>query len=86
MAQTMTWMEIDLRASIARRAATRAQILASQATRPQTAHYYYSDALSSDSEGNLVQLCDAHATQHCAVVQFASQGDSDCKCELCDGE
>lgn len=51
-----------------------------------TARFYYDDSgeLTSDDEGNLVQLCERHARQHAAVVEWAGDG-AEC-CELCEGE
>lgn len=48
-----------------------------------TVNYYYSDDLTADTEGNLVQLCRACATKHQGVVQWASKGDNESECELC---
>lgn len=44
--------------------------------------YYYSDELTTDPEGNLVQLCDRCAQRHRGVAQWA--GDGADGCELCD--
>jgi hypothetical protein len=53
-----------------------------------TIAYYYDltedHALSSDPEGNLVQLCERCARKHRADVQLAQSGDDLCSCELCD--
>lgn len=46
--------------------------------------FYYSDELTSDTEGNLVQLCDRCARQNAGAVEWAGDG-AEC-CELCDGE
>jgi len=48
-------------------------------------NYYYADALTHDTEGNLVKLCDACAAQHADQVQLAdSLEDGDTPiCELC---
>ena len=47
------------------------------------AHWYYSDALTNDTEGNLVQLCDKHAHANKKAIEWASEGDADTQCELC---
>lgn len=47
-------------------------------------NYYYSDELTNDDEGNLVQLCRDCAHQNQDVIQWAQQGDSESECELCD--
>jgi hypothetical protein len=47
-------------------------------------NYYYSDALTSDTEGNLVQLCRDCAATHRADVQWAARGDEESLCELCE--
>lgn len=46
-------------------------------------NFYYSDELTSDTEGNLVQLCRACAGKHIDIVEWASRGDEECECELC---
>lgn len=46
--------------------------------------FYYSDALTNDTEGNLVQLCDRCAQLHADQVEWA--GDAAEGCELCDGD
>ena len=47
-------------------------------------NYYYSDELTSDPEGNLVQLCRVCAERGPAM--WADRGDDDPEqlCELCD--
>jgi len=45
---------------------------------------YYSDELTSDDEGNLVMLCREHAAKNRAIIQWASRGDEESECELCD--
>lgn len=49
-------------------------------------NYYYdwTGRLTNDDEGNLVQLCKAHAEQHESEVGWASRGDPDGECELCE--
>lgn len=49
-----------------------------------TVNYYYSDELTNDAEGNLVQLCGNCAKANRTIVQFASRGDEESECELCD--
>lgn len=50
------------------------------------AKFYYDDSgeLSSDPEGNLVQLCDGCALAHEDVIEWAGDGAEGC--ELCEGE
>lgn len=45
--------------------------------------YYYSDELTSDTEGNLVQLCRACADRNHAAVEWAGAGHEQAECELC---
>ena len=45
-------------------------------------NYYHSAELSTDPEGDLVQLCADHAREHGAT--FASRGDAESECEICD--
>ena len=49
-------------------------------------NYYYDNTgnYSSDTEGSLVQLCDACALEAGNDVEFASTGDIDAICECCD--
>lgn len=47
-------------------------------------NYFYSDTLTNDTEGNLVQLCRACAQQNKALAAWASRGDTESECELCD--
>lgn len=46
-------------------------------------NYYYSDELTNDDEGNLVQLCRGCAAQNRDQIQWASRGDDQSACELC---
>lgn len=46
-------------------------------------NYYYSDELTNDTEGNLIQLCRACAKAHREVIQFAQTGDPESSCEMC---
>lgn len=52
-------------------------------------NYFYDwsegeDRLSSDPEGNLVQLCARCADKHWQIVSLAQRGDAESCCELCD--
>lgn len=53
---------------------------------PVSVAYYYdlSGELSSDHEGNLVQLCERCRQRHADDVQLAQAGDDESSCELCD--
>ena len=48
-------------------------------------NFYYDDSgdLTSDTEGNLVQLCRSCARLHADAVQWASRGHDQSECELC---
>lgn len=46
-------------------------------------NYYYSDELTNDTEGNLVQLCGACAQRNADKVQWAQRGDHESECEIC---
>lgn len=47
--------------------------------------YYYSDALTRDTEGNLVQLCEACAQEHRGEVEFAGTDSWEpLVCEVCE--
>ncbi len=48
-----------------------------------TVNYYYSDELTSDTEGNLTMLCRECARKNANIVQWASRGDEESTCELC---
>lgn len=47
-------------------------------------NYYYSDELTSDTEGNLVQLCYGCAAANPDNIEWAQRGDEDSECEECD--
>lgn len=47
-------------------------------------NYYYSDELTNDTEGNLVQLCRKCADKNRNVIEYAQRGDEESECELCD--
>lgn len=50
-------------------------------------HYYYDltadHILTTDSEGNLVQLCESCARMHQNHIALAQTGDADSVCEQC---
>lgn len=46
-------------------------------------NYYYSDELTADTEGDLVQLCRNCAEENAGQVEWASRGDEESECELC---
>ncbi len=45
-------------------------------------NYYYSDELTSDNEGNLVQLCRECAKSNADKIALAATGDEDSICEV----
>jgi len=47
-------------------------------------NFYYSDELTNDTEGNLVQLCRTCAKANVDKAEWASRGDEECICELCE--
>lgn len=47
-------------------------------------NFYYSDTLTADTEGNLVQLCRDCAKANRDTSVWASRGDEQSVCELCD--
>jgi hypothetical protein len=47
-------------------------------------NFYYSDDLTSDTEGNLVQLCRECAKTNRDKATWASRGDDQSICELCE--
>ncbi len=49
-----------------------------------TVNYYYSDELTNDDEGNLVQLCRDCAKVNRDKTNWASRGDDQSICELCE--
>lgn len=47
-------------------------------------NFYYSDTLTADTEGNLVQLCRGCAETNRNLIAWASRGDEQSVCELCE--
>ena len=47
-------------------------------------NFYYSNELTNDDEGCLVQLCQNCAEENADMVQWAGQGDEESICELCE--
>lgn len=52
-------------------------------TESELVNSYYSDELTSDTEGNLIQLCRSCAAANRAVIQWAARGHAQAECELC---